>query len=100
MKNEIQLINDISMNVHKIVVLMRKERIIPKDQLLILLSDLEDYRIISREQEVISKKIAYELFYLYNCVISQLSFQENKETSLVTELYMKISSVFNKGLYQ
>lgn len=88
------------MNVHKIVVLMRKERIIPKDQLLILLSDLEDYRIISSEQEVISKKIAYELFYLYNCVISQLSFQEDKETSLVTELYMKISSIFNKGLYQ
>ncbi|MEK4043324.1 hypothetical protein NSU18_06640 [Paenibacillus sp. FSL H8-0048] len=100
MKNEIELINDILMSIHKIVVFMRKERIIPKDQLLILLSDLEDYSMISSEKEFISKKLAYDLFYLYNCVISQLSFQEDKETSLVTELYMKISSVFNKGLYQ
>ncbi|MCL6602859.1 MAG: hypothetical protein K6T94_08300 [Paenibacillus sp.] len=100
MKEEFQIIDEISTIVHKIVVVMWKESKIPNDQIVILLNELDDFRKISTGKEVISKKLAYELFYLYNNVISQLSYEEDKEISIITELYMKISSVLNDGLYQ
>ncbi|ULO09205.1 hypothetical protein H1230_10770 [Paenibacillus sp. 19GGS1-52] len=100
MKEESELKNDISATVHKIVVLMRKDSKIPKEQILVLINHLEEFRKFSKGQEVISKRLAYELFYLYTNITSLISYNEDKDISIITELYMVISSVFNDFLYQ
>ncbi|MBY9079000.1 hypothetical protein [Paenibacillus sp. CGMCC 1.18879] len=95
MKEELELRNEISALVHKIVILMRKERIIPREQILILINLLEEFRGYSKGQEVIPKRMTFELFYLYTNVSSQLSHNMDEDTSIITELYMAITSVFN-----
>ncbi|MNB92651.1 hypothetical protein D3C75_397560 [compost metagenome] len=99
MKEELELRNEISALVHKIVVLVRKERTIPREQIFILINLLEKFREFSKGREVIPKRMAYELFYLYTNVSSQLSYNKYEDTSIFTELYMAITSVFNDGLY-
>lgn len=79
---------------------MRKDRNIPNGEILMLIDYLEDLKKHTRGRDDISKKLVYELFYLYTTVISQISSNKDEDTSIVTELYMRITSVFNDGLYQ
>lgn len=100
MTNEGELREEISLIFSKILILMRENRNIPNGQILILIDYLEELKKFTTGQDDISKKLAYELFYLYTTVISQISYNKDEDISIVTELYMKITSIFNDGLYQ
>lgn len=104
MREAEEIQHDISSTVRDIVVLMRKDRELPLEKLKTVIDYLKEYRIYSRTQDVIPKKMAYELFYLFTCVTSQLNYNKEKEELVDSfnsaELYMTIMSVFNEGLYQ
>lgn len=100
MTNEIEIRKEISLIIHQILILMRKDRIIPNGEILVLIDYLEEMKKFTLGRDVLSKKLVYELFYLYTTVLSQISFEKDEDNSIVTELYMKIISVFNDGLYQ
>ncbi|MNC54994.1 hypothetical protein D3C76_148070 [compost metagenome] len=100
MKEEVEIQNEISSIIHKIIILMRKEKKLPKEQIVILMNYLEEFRELSKGREFITKRMAYELFYLYTNVSSQLDYNKDKDSSIITELYMAITSVFNEKLYQ
>ncbi|MEC0173130.1 hypothetical protein [Paenibacillus graminis] len=100
MTNEAELRKEISSIVHKILILIRKDRIIPNREISMLIDYLDEIKIFTKGRDDISKKLVYELFYLYTTVISQISYNKEDDISIVTELYMRITSVFNDGLYQ
>ncbi|MEK5032858.1 hypothetical protein MKY96_15490 [Paenibacillus sp. FSL R7-0302] len=96
---------DVSAIVRNIVVTMRKDRELPLEQIEILIGYLKEYKAYSRELDVISKKIAYELFYLFISISSQMENNTGKgeevmDNYIITRLYMTITSIFNDGLYQ
>lgn len=100
MTNEAELRKEISLIVKQIVVSMRKDRTIPVEQILVLNDRLDQLKVFTKGQEMISKSLAFELFYLYTRFDSQMSYTKETNSSIVAELYMKITSVFNDGLYQ
>lgn len=104
MKEETEIQNEISAIVCNIVMLIRKERNIPQEQIEILINYLKVYRVYSNGREYIPKRMAFELFYLYTRISSQMIYNKekdkNKDSTIITELYMAITSVFSDVLYQ
>ncbi|MFD2410832.1 hypothetical protein [Paenibacillus rhizoplanae] len=105
MRESEEIQRDVSAIVRSIVVKMRKDRELPLEQIEILIGFLNEYKAYSRELDVISKKMAYELFYLYTSISSQIENNTGKEEEvmdnpIMSKLYMTITSIFNDGLYQ
>ncbi|MNB92657.1 hypothetical protein D3C75_397620 [compost metagenome] len=102
MKEETEIQNEISAIVRNIVMLIRKERNIPQEQIEILINYLKVYRVYSNGREFIPKRMTFELFYLYTRISSQMIYnkEKDKDSTIITELYMAITSVFSDVLYQ
>lgn len=105
MREAEEIQRDVSATVRNIVVTMRKDRELPLEQIETLIDFLKEYKTYSRAMDVISKKMAYELFYLIASMSSQTKHNRRKEeevtgSPIMTELYMTIVSIFNDDLYQ
>lgn len=105
MRESEEIQSHISAIVRNIVVTMRKDGELPLGQIEILIGFLKEYKAYSKELDVISKQMAYELFYLFTSISSKMENNTVKEEKvmdnyIMTKLYMAITSIFNDGLYQ